>query len=97
MTTMILPQISRVSSGSQFQSLAIAVFIALALIIGPLLSASLAMSTAEQKSFERLVRLALSQFDATPGDRANDFLSECQDWLCNLVIHESYGVAYTSY
>lgn len=61
----------------------------------PLSSASLAISTTEQKSFKRLMQLAPSRFDGTTDDRAYDFLSKYQDRLFNLVILESHGVAYT--
>lgn len=55
------------------------------------------MSIDEHKSFEQFVCLAPSRFGGTPGHRAYDFLSKCQDQLCNLAIIESHRVAYTSY
>lgn len=57
-TILVLPQTSRPSSGAQLQSLVIAPSIAPPLFMVPPASSSPAMSTAEQKSFERFVRLA---------------------------------------
>lgn len=74
MTTMILSQTSRLSSGAQLQSLSIAPSIAPPLFIVITSSASPVMSTAKQKSFERFVHLSPLRFDGTPSDRTYDCL-----------------------
>lgn len=71
-------QASKMSLGNQFQSLAVAPFIAPPLFIMPPFFASPTMPTMEQKEFERFMQLASSFFDGTPGDRAYPFLLESQ-------------------
>ncbi|KAG5586511.1 hypothetical protein H5410_046945 [Solanum commersonii] len=46
---------------------------------------SAAKYVAEQKSSERFVRLVPHKFDNTTGEKAYDFLTECQDKLFNQV------------
>ncbi|KAK4731686.1 hypothetical protein R3W88_024674 [Solanum pinnatisectum] len=58
-------------------------FIAPPRFAAPHTYSSAAMYVAEQKSFERFVRLAPHRFDNTTGEKAYDFLTECQDKLFN--------------
>lgn len=97
-TTIISPlQASRLILGTQLQSLPFAPSIAPTLLMVPLSSISLVVSTVVLNNFDRFVQLDSSHFDGTTEDSSYGFLSECQDQLYNLSILESYGVAYTSY
>ncbi|KAF3661872.1 hypothetical protein FXO37_12739 [Capsicum annuum] len=56
-----------------------------------------AMTSLDQKMFERLTHLGLPRFSDLVGKDVYDFLKDCHDKFHNLSFLKSYGVAYTTY